>query len=186
LSIRLLIRLPRIVDAPKEVEAAKPTQTAEAATIHQGQGRRSRAGTAPGRVPDRGRLSPARKGQIFRHNEQLYTPRFAMNGVANIACCFDSNVELPFLVLANSIQRHLKGRRKVVLHAFHSNPLTHRVEFGTKLRSNAFFEIRFHPVENPYSETDYPHYFTAAAYMRLMLPALLKDVDRVLYTLIAM
>jgi lipopolysaccharide biosynthesis glycosyltransferase len=110
-----------------------------------------------------------------------YTPSIAMNDVANVACCFDSNMELSFLVLANSIKRQLKDGRRVVLHAFHSNPLMYPAEYRTKLRSNASFEIRFHPVENPYREIDSSRYFTRAICMRLMLPALLKDVDRVVY-----
>ena len=44
-------------------------------------------------------------------------------GAVHLACCFDRKMELPFLVLAGSLKRHLKDDRKVVLHAFHSDPI---------------------------------------------------------------
>jgi lipopolysaccharide biosynthesis glycosyltransferase len=103
-----------------------------------------------------------------------------MNDTVHIACCFDRHLELPFLVLANSIKRCLKGKRKVVVYAFHSDPLVHDRAFSRSLDSGAF-EVRFLPVQNQYEGLPVINVKTAAAYIRLMLPALLHDVKRVLY-----
>jgi len=103
-----------------------------------------------------------------------------MDDTAHIACCFDECMELPFLVLANSIKRHLKGDRKVVLHAFHSDPLVHDRAFSRSLHSSAF-SVRFLATPNPYSGFPMKNSNKAATLMRFMLPAVLADVDRLLY-----
>jgi hypothetical protein len=52
-------------------------------------------------------------------------------GTVHVACCFDRQMELPFLVLASSLKRHLKGDRKVILHAFHSDSTTWLIFSGS-------------------------------------------------------
>ena len=103
-----------------------------------------------------------------------------MNDTVHLACCFDRGMELPFLVLTNSIKRHLKGDRKVVLHAFHSDPLAHEPTFLHELNS-LFFEVRCQLVRNQYGGLAVKNFNTAATLMRLMLPALLDNLERVLY-----
>jgi len=102
-----------------------------------------------------------------------------MDDTVHIAICFDRHMELPFLVLANSIKRHLKGGRRVVVHAFHCDPLAHDAAFYRGLDAGPF-TVRLRQVENPYGGFPSGH-LTAAIYMRLMLPTLLEDVDRLIY-----
>ena len=90
-------------------------------------------------------------------------------------------MELPFLVLASSLKRHLKGDRKVVLHAFHSDPIAHDLAY--------FIESQFREIRTsiaPYRESGprrctSPSNLTAATLLRLLLPSVLKDIDRVVY-----
>ncbi len=89
-------------------------------------------------------------------------------------------MELPFLVLANSIKRRLTGGRKAVIYAFHSDPLAHDRAFSRSLDAGDF-EVRFLPVQNQFEGFPVINVKSAAAYIRLMLPALLHNVDRVLY-----
>ena len=102
-------------------------------------------------------------------------------GTVHVACCFDRKMELPFLVLASSLKRHLKGGRKVVLHAFHSDPialdLIHFAEFNS-----TEFELRLQQIENRFDgPAPWPSYLTAATLLRLQLPSILEGVDRVIY-----
>jgi len=103
-----------------------------------------------------------------------------MDDTIHIACCFDERMELPFLVLANSIKRRLTGGRKVVLHAFHCDPLKHDKVFSGSLESDVF-EVRFSLIENPYGHLSPKDHITAAMYIRLRLPVLLQDVHRLIY-----
>jgi lipopolysaccharide biosynthesis glycosyltransferase len=90
-------------------------------------------------------------------------------------------MELPFLVLASSLKRHLKGDRKVVLHAFHSDPVAHDLAYFVGLNS-AMFELRLRPIENRFhGPVAWPSHLTAATLLRLQLPSVLKDIDRVVY-----
>jgi len=99
----------------------------------------------------------------------------------HVACCFDRKMELPFLVLASSLKRHLKGDRKVVLHAFHSDPIAHDLAYFAGLNSAAF-ELRLRPIENRFQgPATWPSHLTAASLLRLRLPSVLKDIDRVVY-----
>jgi lipopolysaccharide biosynthesis glycosyltransferase len=99
----------------------------------------------------------------------------------HVACCFDRKMELPFLVLASSLKRHLKGDRKVVLHAFHSDPVAHDLAYFVGLNS-AMFELRLRPIENRFhGPVAWPSHLTAATLLRLQLPSVLKDIDRVVY-----
>jgi lipopolysaccharide biosynthesis glycosyltransferase len=98
----------------------------------------------------------------------------------HVACCFDQKMELPFLVLAGSLKRHLKGGRKVIVHAFHSDPIAHDRAFAGF--NSAMFELRLRQIENrPHGITAWPSHLTAATLLRLQLPSVLKDVDRVVY-----
>src|SRR6202051_81678 len=99
----------------------------------------------------------------------------------HVACCFDRKMELPFLVLASSLKRQLKGRRKGVLHAFHSDPIAHDLAYFTGLNSAAF-ELRLRQIENRFQgPASWPSHLTAATLLRLLLPSVLKDIDRVVY-----
>ncbi len=90
-------------------------------------------------------------------------------------------MELPFLVLANSLKRHLKGDRHVILHAFHSNPIVHNLAYFADLNS-IDFELRLRPIDNRFRDTTtWRSHLTAATLLRLQLPSILKDVDRVVY-----
>jgi Glycosyl transferase family 8 len=102
-------------------------------------------------------------------------------GTVHVACCFDRKMELPFLVLASSLKRHLKGDRKVVLHAFHSDPIADHLAYFVELNS-ATFELRLRPIENRFhGPVTWPSHLTAATLLRLLLPSVLKDIDRVVY-----
>jgi lipopolysaccharide biosynthesis glycosyltransferase len=99
----------------------------------------------------------------------------------HVACCFDRKMELPFLVLASSLKRHLKGDRKVVLHAFHSDPIAQDSAYFVGLNS-ATFELRLRQIENRFhGPATWPSHLTAASLLRLQLPSVLKDIDRVVY-----
>jgi lipopolysaccharide biosynthesis glycosyltransferase len=90
-------------------------------------------------------------------------------------------MELPFLVLASSLKRHLKDDRKVVLHAFHSDPIALDLAYFAGFNS-ARFELRLQKIENRFEgPAPWPSYLTAATLLRLQLPSVLKGVDRVIY-----
>ena len=102
-------------------------------------------------------------------------------GTVHVACCFDQKMELPFLVLASSLKRHLKGDRKVVLHAFHSDPIALDLAYFDEFNS-ATFELRLRQIENRLrSVAIWPSHLTAASLLRLLFPPVLKDIDRVIY-----
>jgi lipopolysaccharide biosynthesis glycosyltransferase len=98
----------------------------------------------------------------------------------HVACCFDQQMELPFLVLASSLRRHLKGDRKVVLHAFHSDPIAHDLAYFVEFNS-ATFEIRLRQIGNRLDSVSWPSHVTAATLLRFLLPSVLKNIDRVVY-----
>jgi lipopolysaccharide biosynthesis glycosyltransferase len=99
----------------------------------------------------------------------------------HVACCFDRKMELPFLVLASSLKRRLKGDRRVVLHAFHSDPIAHDLAYFVGLNS-ATFERRLRHIENRFHHVaSWPSHLTAASLLRLRLPSVLDGVDRVIY-----
>ena len=102
-------------------------------------------------------------------------------GTVHVACCFDQQMELPFLVLASSLKRHLKGDRKVILHAFHSDPIAHDLAYFVGFNS-ATFELRLRKIENRFRRIAiWPSHLTAATLLRLLLPSVLYDIDRVVY-----
>ena len=104
-----------------------------------------------------------------------------LTSTVHVACCFDQKMELPFLVLASSLKRHLNGDRKVVLHALHSDPIAHDLAYFAALNS-ATFELRLRQIENRlYGPVAWPSHLTAASLLRLQLPSVLKDIDRVVY-----
>src|SRR3984885_8725439 len=99
----------------------------------------------------------------------------------HVACCFDQKMELPFLVLASSLKRHLKGDRRVVLHAFHSDRIAHDLAFFFGVNS-ATFELRLRYIENRFHHVaSWPSHLTAASLLRLRLPSVLDGIDRVIY-----
>jgi lipopolysaccharide biosynthesis glycosyltransferase len=102
-------------------------------------------------------------------------------GTVHVACCFDRKMELPFLVLAGSLKRRLKGDRRVVLHAFHSDPIAHDLAYFVGLNS-ATFELRLRHIENRFHHVaSWPSHLTAASLLRLRLPSVLNGIDRVIY-----
>ena len=106
---------------------------------------------------------------------------FRETGAVHVACCFDQKMELPFLVLASSLKRRLKGDRKVVLHAFHSDAIANDPAYFLGLNS-ATFELRLRHMENRFHDVaTWPSYLTAATLLRLRLPSVLIDIDRVVY-----
>jgi lipopolysaccharide biosynthesis glycosyltransferase len=118
----------------------------------------------------------------FDHAEAGYVAELADSAdTVHVACCFDRKMELPFLVLACSLKRHLKGDRKVVLHAFHSDPIAHDLAYFVGLNS-ATFELRLRQIENRlHGPATWPSHLTAASLLRLLLPSVLEDIDRVVY-----
>jgi len=101
-------------------------------------------------------------------------------GTIHVACCFDAHMEIPFLIVADSIRRHLAGDRKVVLHAFHVDPIAHDPTISQALVSDTF-ELRFVPIQHFFEGTTSQKHVTPAATCRLLLPELLPDVDRLIY-----
>jgi lipopolysaccharide biosynthesis glycosyltransferase len=90
-------------------------------------------------------------------------------------------MELPFLVLASSLKRHLKGAGKIILHAFHSEPLAQDLAFFVALNSESF-ELRLLQIENRFlGRAIALNRVTAATFIRFLLPSVLKDIDRVVY-----
>ena len=103
------------------------------------------------------------------------------SSTVHVACCFDQKMELPFLVLASSLKRRLKGDRRVVLHAFHSDPVAHDPAYFVELNS-ATFELRLRHIENRFHHVaSWPSHLTAASLLRLRLPSVLDGIDRVIY-----
>lgn len=102
------------------------------------------------------------------------------SGIIHVACCFDAHMEIPFLVVADSIKRHLAGDRKVLLHAFHVDPITHDRTISDALVSDTF-ELRFVPTQHFYEGTTSQKHVTSTATCRFLLPELLPDVDRLIY-----
>ncbi len=103
------------------------------------------------------------------------------NGIVHVACGLDQKMELPFLVLASSLKRHLNDDRKVILHAFHSDPIAHDLTYFVALNSAAF-ELRLRRIENSFRHVAAgSSHLTAASLLRLLLPSLLNGIDRVIY-----
>jgi lipopolysaccharide biosynthesis glycosyltransferase len=107
--------------------------------------------------------------------------RVGSTSTVHVACCFDQKMELPFLVLASSLKRHLKSDRKVILHAFHSDPIAHDLAYFVGLNT-ATFELRLRHIENRFHHVaSWPSHLTAASLLRLRLPSFLNGIDRVVY-----
>jgi len=98
----------------------------------------------------------------------------------HLAFCFDERMELPFLIVADSIKRRLKTRRKVVFHALHTNPLLYCETYLSRISSDVC-EFRFYDVKNPLADINVTNGATSATYLRFLLPGLLNDIERVVY-----
>jgi lipopolysaccharide biosynthesis glycosyltransferase len=132
-------------------------------------------------VPTEDKSSQARAAGFDRAEAGSAAERAGSADTVHVACCFDRKMELPFLVLASSLKRHLKGDRKVVVHALHSDPVAHDLAYFVGFNS-AMFELRLRQVENRFhGPATWPSYLTAASLLRLRLPSVLKDIDRVVY-----
>jgi lipopolysaccharide biosynthesis glycosyltransferase len=132
-------------------------------------------------VPTEDKRSQAQTVDFDRAEAGYVAERTDSADTVHVACCFDQKMELPFLVLASSLKRHLKSDRKVVLHAFHSDPVAHDPAYFVQFNS-ATFELRLRQIENRFhGPATWPSYLTAASLLRLQLPSVLKDIDRVVY-----
>jgi lipopolysaccharide biosynthesis glycosyltransferase len=132
-------------------------------------------------VPTEDKSSQAQLANCHRAEAGYVAERADSADTVHVACCFDQKMELPFLVLASSLKRHLKGDRNVVLHAFHSDPIAHDLAYFVGLNS-ATFELRLRQIENRLRRpVTWPSHLTAATLLRLQLPSVLKDIDRVVY-----
>jgi len=132
-------------------------------------------------VPTEDKSSQAQIANFDRAEAGYVAERADSADTVHVACCFDQKMELPFLVLASSLNRHLKGDRRVVLHAFHSDPIAHDLAYFVGLNS-ATFELRLRQIENQFHRpVTWPSHLTAATLLRLLLPLVLKDIDRVVY-----
>jgi lipopolysaccharide biosynthesis glycosyltransferase len=132
-------------------------------------------------VPTEDNSSQAPAANFDRVEADHGAERAASADTVHVACCFDRKMELPFLVLASSLKRHLTGDRKVVLHAFHSDPIAHDLAYFVLLNS-ATFELRLRPIANRFrGPVAWPSHLTAATLLRLLLPSVLNDIDRVVY-----
>lgn len=101
---------------------------------------------------------------------------FNSNSTIHVACCFDRNYELPFIVLAKSIQR--ASSRHVVLHALHEGPLDLAPR---ELRDAPGLTVNFIDVTDRYGRFNTHGPQTTVTYARLSLPDILEGVERVLY-----
>jgi lipopolysaccharide biosynthesis glycosyltransferase len=132
-------------------------------------------------VPTEDKRGQAQTANLDRAEAGYMSERAASADTVHVACCFDQKMELPFLVLASSLKRRLNGDRKVVLHAFHSDPIAHDLAYFDRLNS-ATFELRLRQIENRFhGPVTWPSHLTAATLLRLLLPSVLKDIDRVVY-----
>jgi len=132
-------------------------------------------------VPTEDKSSQAQTANFDRAEAGYVAERVDSTDTVHVACCFDRKMELPFLVLASSLKRYVKGDRKVVLHAFHCDPIVHDRAYFVELNS-ATFELRLRQIENRlHGPAAWPSHLTAASLLRLRLPSVLKDIDRVVY-----
>ena len=107
--------------------------------------------------------------------------RIGSAGTVHVACCFDQKMELPFLVLASSLKRHLKSDRKVVLHAFHSDPIALDLAYFAEFNS-ATFELRLRQIENRlHGVADLAKPSDSGVVTPAPVPSVLNDIDRVVY-----
>jgi lipopolysaccharide biosynthesis glycosyltransferase len=96
----------------------------------------------------------------------------------HIAVCFDENMDMPFLALAESLRYSLKNRyRTLIIHAIYSGQLSETVSRLTSHNSNTFIvganiELQTLPLRDV---------FTHATYTRLYLHIILPDVHKVIY-----
>ena len=132
-------------------------------------------------MPTEHKSGQAQIANVHRAEAGYMSERAESADTVHVACCFDRKMELPFLVLASSLKRHLKGDRKAVLHAFHSDPIAHDLAYFAGLNSAAY-ELRLRPIENRFQgPVTWPSHLTAASLLRLRLPSVLMDIDRVVY-----
>lgn len=94
----------------------------------------------------------------------------------HIACCFDSNFQLPFVVLASSIERHTKS--PVVLHALHDGPLRYSKNL---VRQSELFQCRFKDIAGTFPTFPTYGHPATVTYARLVLAQLLPGIPRLLY-----
>ena len=91
----------------------------------------------------------------------------------NVACNFDSRFELPFAVLAASIEKH--SQSDVTLHAFHEGRLNYA---QTLVGAFEKVKVLFHDVSGAFNKYETQSNITFA---RLHLHSLLDGVGRVIY-----
>ena len=94
----------------------------------------------------------------------------------HIATCFDQNYEVPFLVLANSIETH--SRSNVTIHAIYNGPVDYARATAQNLKKLNMMFYDGSGFLGKYRATG-PQ--TATTFSRLHLHQLLNGVSRVIY-----
>ena len=104
-----------------------------------------------------------------------------MDGTVEIACCFDRRFAVGAAVLAASILANAQPGRRYRLHAIYDSPHDLAPDVFAPFAGTAL-EVRAERITNEFAAVRTSRRtLSAAAYVRLALPELLPDVDRVLY-----
>ena len=94
----------------------------------------------------------------------------------HIATCFDQNFEIPFLVLANSIEAH--ARSDVTIHAIHNGPIKYARAATQNLKK---LKVVFYDGSGLLGKYRAVGRQTVTTFARLHLHQLLKGLTRVIY-----
>jgi len=99
----------------------------------------------------------------------------------HVAVCFDEQMEMPFLALAESLRHSIKDRcRKLIIHAIYMGQLSESVS-RLELYNTGNFVVDFVRSDVNFESLPKRSFVTDATYIRFMLPTLLNCVHRVLY-----
>ena len=99
----------------------------------------------------------------------------------NVAVCFDRNMALPFLVLAESLRTSIKDKcRKLTIHALYIDELPDIV-FRLRDTNTDRFRVNFIDVSNRFDNLLMQGRFTRATHIRFILHEILIDLKRVIY-----
>jgi lipopolysaccharide biosynthesis glycosyltransferase len=94
----------------------------------------------------------------------------------HIAVCFDENMDMPFLALAESLRYSIKNRyRTLIIHAIYSGQLSDTVLRLTSRNSNNFI-VEFIRADIELQALPLRDVFTHATYTRLYLHIILSDI----------
>ena len=99
----------------------------------------------------------------------------------HIAVCFDENMDMPFLALAESLRYSIKNRhRSLIIHAIYRGQLSETVSRLTSHNSNNFI-VEFIRANIELQTLPLRDVFTHATYTRLYLHIILSDIHKVVY-----